>query len=125
MKLKYLFIAEYYDGSIFKQYPDDLSKIDSQKSAFYDVEVDKVKRFSLNGEGHLFTIDLSDGHGEVDGRIIYPPKSPPEKCKLQLVYYRRIQQSFSGGKTDSKMRYYIGWQTTYRGKNYKWEIGVD
>jgi len=127
--LKYLFIAETYNGNIIKQTQEDLSLHIPTKSAFYDVLQENIKRFSLIGEGHLFTIDLTDGHIEVDGRTLYTQK-PPDKCDLRLIYYRQVQQRMVIGDDGNSypepiIRYYIGWQATYKGKNYKFEMGVD
>lgn len=139
--LDYLFVAELHNGEIIQQSPLDASTIDPLKrSAFYDVTQQKspVQRFSLVGKGHMITIDLMDGHAEVDGRVIYPPKKPPEKSTLELIYYRQVQQKLvskimvrpDGMEVEEKtlepvLRYYIGWQTHYKGKNYKFELGID
>lgn len=81
------------------------------------------------GKGHLFTINLEDGTLEVDGNKIYT-KRPPEKAELRLIYYRQVQQHIrqsldSDSLLEPTIRYFIGWQTTVRDKNYKFEIGVD
>jgi hypothetical protein len=128
-KLEFLFVAETYDGQIIRQAENDISPLDPTKSSFYDVLQHKIKRFSLVGKGMLFTVDLTDGHYEVNGNIMYT-KRPPGKCKLRLVYYRQIQQRLGIGPDGSQkmqpiVRYFIGWQATFRGKNYNFELGVD
>ena len=124
MKLDFTFIAEYHNGQIYKQTPEDVSiKEPNKRSAFYDVEQEKIKRFSLVGKGHLITVDLTDGHFEVDGRKIYT-KVPP--VKLNLLYFQRVQQTIgTGGESSERRRYYIGWQTKYKGKDVKYEMGID
>lgn len=127
--LEFLFIAEHYNGGIVKQTQMDTSTIDPNKSAFYDALQAPIKRFSLVGKGHIFTVDLTDGHIEVDGRVIHT-QTPPAKSPLELIYYRQVQQRTVVSPDGTKglepiLRYFIGWQTNYRGKNYKFEMGVD
>lgn len=136
--LDFLFVAETHNGNIIKQTPEDIARFGPKdKSAFYDVLKENVKRFSLVGKGHVFTVDLTDGHFEIDGRYLYT-KKPPERAPLQLIYYRQVQQRMVSGyetrpdgtrvetqQLKPVMRYFIGWQTNVRGKNYKFELGVD
>lgn len=130
--LDYTFLAELYDGTLIEQHPDDVSKLRPlDKSAFYDVvmQEDKLKRFSLVGKGHILTVDLTDGHIELDGNKLYT-QLPPKKSKLRVIYFRRTQQRLvmnpDGTSTPEPiLRYYIGWQTDVDGKNYKFEMGVD
>lgn len=136
-QLEYLFIAETHNGTIIKQTPDDRSLLDPlHRNSFYDVLNcgNPIKRFSLVGKGHLFTVDLTDGHIEIDGKIAYPPKSPPVGAKIELIYYRQVQQSLGYDlgpeasdkkQKGTKVRYYIGWQANHNGKNVKFELGVD
>lgn len=131
-KLDFLFIAETYDGQIIRQPENDVSATTPGRSTFYDVLQHKIKRFSLSGKGMLFTIDLTDGHYEVNGNIMHT-KLPPGKCELKVIYYRQVEQRLVRGVKDKDVgktlepivRYYIGWQANYKGKNYKFELGVD
>jgi hypothetical protein len=128
--LDFLFVAETYNGNIIKQSPDDKPRFAKEGSSFTDVVHEHIKRFSLVGKGHIFTVDLTDGHVEVDTRILYPPKKPPPVTSLDLIYYRQVQQRMGVGPDGKSrmapiVRYYIGWQANYKGKNYKWEMGVD
>jgi hypothetical protein len=128
-KLDFLFVAETYNGVILKQPENDISSIDPDKSAFYDVLQNKIKRFSLVGKGMIFTVDLTDGHYEVNGNLMYS-KLPPGRCELKLIYYRQVQQRLVIGPEGTPglkpiVRYFIGWQANYRGKNYQSEMGVD
>lgn len=127
--LEFIFIAELFNGTIYKQTPDDISLTTPGRSAYYDIKNVKIRRFSLVGKGHIFTIDLESGNLEVDGNKIYT-KKPPEKSELRLIYYRQVQQHMQVGVDDDKVltptiRYFIGWQTTIKDKNYKFEIGLD
>jgi hypothetical protein len=128
-KLDFLFVAETHNGEIIRQAENDISPLDPTRTSFYDVLQKKVKRFTLVGKGMTFTVDLTDGHYEVNGKFMYS-KLPPGKCELQLIYYRQVQQRLGIGPDGSKkmmpiIRYFIGWQANYKGKNYKSEMGVD
>lgn len=139
--LDYLFVAETYNGTIFKQNKHDISTLDPQKrNCYYDLMQigNPVKKFSLIGKGHIFSVDLTDGHFEMDGKYIQT-KLPPKKAELELIYYHVVQQSIvietDGFEKDEKVqqpkrRYYIGWRCTQdngfgKPKTYKFELGVD
>jgi hypothetical protein len=117
--LDYLFIAETYTGVLIRQTPDDKSTLDPFHSAFYDVLQQPVKRFSLIGKGHIFSIDLDDGHVEADGNKLYPPVAI--NGKLKLIYYRQVQQTIG---QPPKITYFFGWEYN-DGKNKQWIMGVD
>ena len=143
-KLDFLFIAEAFNGVIYKQSPDDTSR-EGWGSSFTDVSKMKIKKFSLVGKDHMFTVDLIDGHVEVDGRKVYAPHPPPITIPLQLIYYREVQQktvmeatTVKSGLLDALgikieyhpvlkpvLRYFFGWQCNYQGKNHQWIMGVD
>ena len=132
--LDYLFIAELFDGTLIQQTQADQSRLlPGQKNAYYDVlqNEGKIRKFSLHGKGHVISINLMDGHAEVDGRVVYPPKAPPVGHPLTLIYYKQVQQRLmvrmdgSGTQIDPVIRFFIGWQCTYKGKNQKFELGID
>ena len=131
--LNYLFIAETLNHNLIRQTQDDTSRLLPGKNAFYDVmqHQGKIRKFSLVGKGHMISIDLIDGHAEVDGVVVNPPKAPPIGKPLDLIYYKQMQQRLmvkmdgSGSTLEPITRFYIGWQCTYQGKNHKWELGID
>ena len=65
MSLKYLFNAEFEDGTIISQTQDDVSKLDEKRSQFYDVleyaNTSPIKRFELAGDDKSLIIDLETG----------------------------------------------------------------
>lgn len=144
-KLDFLLTVETYNHELITQTPDDKSRYDPTRSFYYDIKDLKIKKVSLVGKGHIVTIDLETGNGEVDGRVIYPPEGtrPPTATNRKLIYYRKTQQSTdlsASIEKDNKqnlftkwfkkdnhipvVRYYIGWQVNHKGKNYKWEMGI-
>ena len=129
--LDYLFVAELANGQCIKQDPTDKAKYSEWGSAFTDVVQSSVPvvKFSLLGKGHIFTIDLVDGHFEADGNKLYPPTEIPYGASLRLIYYRQVNRSLELGEDGNlrppKIKYFIGWQYTHEGKNKKWEIGLE
>lgn len=122
MELKYLFIAEFQDGSVIEQEPADKSLIDPEKrSRFFDVlqQVEAgnhVVRFSLRGAGHIYTVDLIDGHFEVDGVSFKMIEGVlPE---YRIVFFRRHTHSFNVNVDGEQKEvghdivYRMGWQCT-------------
>jgi len=121
--LKYLFTVAYKDGSTYKQNPEDRSATEPEKrSCFFDVRQDDVARFELNGEGHGYAVDMTDGHFEIDG---VPFRMHEEELSgFRLIFFRQHTHQFSVGAESNKelshdIVYRIGWQCTVGGKNYQ------
>jgi hypothetical protein len=141
--LDYNLIVETLNHEIIKQTPDDTSRF-GNGSFFGDIKDLRLRRASLVGKGHIFTVDLITGHVEIDGSKIYPPSPVFPGAKLELIYYRTVQQHASMKAATEKsflgnvvaklseltpkrpdIKYFIGWQYSMNGKNYKWEMGVN
>ena len=131
MELKYLFTAEYDDGTSFSQTEEDVSRVDPQRSAFYDVlnSGKRVMRFHLDGQGHRYTVDLRDGSFAGDGPSEFlereePPETPSE---YRLIFYRQHQHHFRADthkQIGHEVTYVIGWQATIGGQNFQQTMGV-
>lgn len=128
-ELKYLFEAFFRDGSMIAQTPEDVSSIDSTKSAFFDVlnRSDDLICFGLVGNGHTYAVDLVDGHFEIDhvGFFAQPESANviPIGGKFQLIYFRDHQQDFlvSGDETvfgDHRIAFRLGWKYTVDDKSW-------
>lgn len=125
--LKYLFTAKFSNGKIYHQNADDRSLWEPDKrSCFYDVlQMEKEARvlwFELEDAAHRYTVDLTDGHFEVDGIPFRMHEG--EVNNLQLIFFRQHTHSFTVGQAankeiDHQITYSIGWQTTVEGKNKK------
>jgi len=104
--LKYYFHVQYYDDTHFDQNVEDVSLRDPKRSAMYDVRLGDVYRFWLEGCGHKFLVDLSDGHFEIDDEVYWPEEAKLitpiiplaekighvpsfEEGRLQLFYFRK------------------------------------
>ncbi len=132
MTLFYLFKADFTDGTTYEQTPDDTSQLDPEKrSQFYDVlQSNKtVKKFSLTGNNHTISVDLQDGHFEVDTFPIHLESdqlpTPPEK--YELIFYRQHSHEFntdSSRELGHKVEYFLGWQCTINNKNYQQKMAI-
>lgn len=131
--LKYIFTAEFKDGTILGQTPEDLSLLEPEKrSRFYDVCQKEMEspliRFSLIGDGHTYAVDLTDGHFEIDG---LPVRMHEEKLSgFKLIYFRQHTHSFNVGETSAKemshdIVFRMGWQCTVDGRNYQRVMQID
>ncbi len=144
LKFKYLFTATFADGHVIKQTPADVSESDPKKSAFFDVveyeKISPVVKFSLRQSGMLgliadsIEVDLRTGLFLVNGLQLnvaeqnFEPVAP-----LRIVYFRenRVEQdvSFSTREVVGERffinQFFIGWQTSWKNKNYQCTIAVD
>lgn len=131
--LKYLFHVVYRDGTTYTQNEEDTSITKSDKrSCYFDVKQEEVKTFTLNGEGHSYTVDLDDGHFEIDGLSIEQnPEGKPPLKDLRLIFWRNrthlmnvTYENETGNVVGNEQlglvtRYRLGWQSTIDGKNYQ------
>jgi len=126
MALDYLFECRFSDGTILKQTQADVSTTDVTKSAFYDVLQGVPVVFSISNGTHLYTVDLGDGHFEIDGiRFFIHGNRPEGDCTYRLIYFRRHHHNTSqGGGRSHSVEYHIGWQTTIAGENYQQTISL-
>jgi hypothetical protein len=134
MELGYLFECHFSDGTMLQQTAEDVSQIASSeehKSAFYDVmqRIDDVIVFGIVDPNHTYSVDLRDGHFEIDGLAftIHDKEDLPPDAKYRLVYFRRRTEAVTLGYVQaqtSSVAYHIGWQTTVDGKNYQKTIAV-
>lgn len=138
--LKYLFIAEYDDGTIFVQPEHDRTrdhnpKAEHNKSAYYDIDHDKLIRFALvpntgKIEAPVIVVDLRDGHYEVGGvPFVAAEQNFVATKKLELVFFREVQ--LQKGEEDGVPferhfinRYFVGWKTNQNGKAVTSLIGI-
>lgn len=117
--MKYLFSALYKDGSVYEQNPEDISIIDPLRSCYFDLKQDEIEKFKLIGDGNTYSVDLTDGHFEVNG---IPFLLHEEELKdFRLIFWRRHTHSFNRNDVELShdIVYRFGWQCTVDGKNYQ------
>lgn len=124
VELKYLFSAYFTDGSCFAQTSEDRSVIDPEKrSAFYDVmqqvEAGKViSIFELTDGTNIFSVDLTDGHFEVNG-VEFFMHEERDLEDFRIIFFRQHTHHFNQEHEEQahEIVYRMGWQTTKDGKN--------
>ena len=115
--LKYKWTAFYSDGKVFHQNEEDKSAFDPKKSAFFDVDHQRLIGFSLQHEDSCYTVDLVGGFFLVNN---LPFRMHPWEMILtdfKLVFTRRhypSQSIYSDGRKETGFLhdpiYRIGWQ---------------
>jgi len=117
--LKYLFKAEFEDGTCILQNEGDQSTIDASRSSFYDVlkEQEKGKKlvkFTLQGNGHACAVDLTDGHFEANG-VAFFLHEKVEMEEFRIMYFRVRDNHFTNGEfVGGDTAYRIGWQANQK-----------
>jgi hypothetical protein len=124
--LKYLFIAEFFDGSVYRQTPDDTSRVDPLRSCFYDVlnHPAPVTRFTLRGEDALSaSVELTTGLFTVNGVTFRAGDPRCVPSSYRLVFYRQHVVEIIGGDRHD-VTYHLGWQGEFAGRNVQCTIAV-
>lgn len=132
MSLKYLFTATFPDGTTFVQNPEDVSMLDPNRSAFYDLlESHKpIARFDLTGDGRTYGVDLQTGEFLIGGAYQWMEHDalPEPHDDLRLIYYRQHRHHFKAGSNEQighDVTYCLGWQANHEGRNYQQVIGIN
>ena len=115
--LKYLFDAQFDDGSCYTQNVDDRSIIDPEKrSCFYDVlqEVEKGKKlvlFTIASEDGAFSVDLRDGTFIVNFAH-FKAHEEEDLTNFRLIYFRSHTHSFNMNNEElsHEIIFRLGWQ---------------
>lgn len=153
--LKYLFEVEFKDGSTYKQNDKDTSQFNLKKvriengqeiisdgTAFTDIEkkIYQIKTFSLVNDKHRFTVDLTDGHFEMDGVITHIDHTVDQvvpvhlipKVPFKLIYFRQHKHDMNVNYEQRKSNeiahriiYFFGWEFSISGKNYRQVVGIE
>lgn len=126
--------AKLTDGTIISQFEDDGSV-----HSFTDVQdkEDSLIYFwlELQNSPEPFNVGVSlvNGSFNINEFVIHSLKDdyPWEliHTDFRIIHFRRIRKHFTEGvgQTGDECEYFIGWQTTHEGKNYKklLKIGSD
>lgn len=120
--LTHLFQATYKSGEVYHQTQDDVSNVDPLKSAFFDVKQDELKTFFLSSDKDVFSVNLEDGHFEVNGTPFFM-HAQSDLTNYRLIYFRvrthHLNQS-TGEQTEDPIVYQLGWQANDKeGNNIK------
>lgn len=144
--LKYQFQATYKDGTVYIQNKEDVSITEPEKrSCYFDVmqsikigeetikgedgaedrvvdvyDWSKLQSFFVFNDEHTYSVNLEDGHFEVDG-LPFLMHTDPEIAGFRLVYYRQHTHNMyqeTGKEISHDVVFCLGWQATDKnGKN--------
>jgi|ERR1700719_3524342 len=142
--LKYLFVAEFTDGTVIEQTPDDMSKL-GLRNCYSDVlEAQKngkiLKAFTLNRVGSVenVSVNLLTGIFTINGLevLLESDKLPALPDHFELIWYHQVTRDMNityavqtGKEVDRTYapefrEYFIGWKCTIHGKSYQQKIAV-
>ena len=89
MELKYIFTAEYSDGTTHTQNAEDTSITREDGSSFTDVDQEKLVKFHLDGPDGRYSVDLTQGVIDHDGQPVAVEGEPFVATNpLRLIYGR-------------------------------------
>jgi hypothetical protein len=132
--LTYLFDAHFEDGTVIRQTLEDKSWSDPLRSAYSDVlqAIEggrKLKSFALWNDDHVYAVDLTDGHFEVDHLpfFVQPVSSNcfPAGGVYRLIYFRDHEQDIIASQTgptelgEHRIAYRFGWEYEIAGKTWQ------
>ncbi len=125
--LKYRFIAQYKDGSIYQQNETDTSIKNPERSAFYDVVVDDLLTFTLENKGSFFTVNLVNGCFETNAGKFRLHEG--NLHNFRLVYFRRVVKDFDANSLQEvaeSVTFFLGWKAlTEDNKEIEHTIRID
>lgn len=140
--LKYLFVAEFTDGTKIEQNPDDKSKLGG-RNCYSDVlywlrEGKRLRRFSLVGDNNIIFVDLYTGIFNVNGLdlLLESEKLPALPDHFDLLWFHQVtrNQNVTYEKKTGEIvkkedlpefrEYFIGWECEINGKSYKQKLAV-
>lgn len=104
------------DGTTIPQFYEDGKEV-----SFKTVQENESKLivFSLSNEKEFYSVNIEKGFFSINGQKLYFGI----EGKYRLIYFKRRRSNFSIGAiasiTEEEPEYWIGWQTTIEGKNYK------
>lgn len=133
--LKYLFTAEFKDGTWYRQSSDDSPRIADHGSSFTDItsRLDDISSFNLTSvadPSQFVAVDLRNSSFVVNGLRFTaqdPSRMPPTGAVFHLVYFRQVTRSLNTLIKEEAVQvvYHIGWQTTVDGEEYRQTIALE
>ena len=115
----------YHWEVIYKDEEVPFSQIDPEQKkeiSFAEVDRERIKKFQFVGDkdGRTISVDLENGHFEVDGIKIHPGRDDLELLSGLRLPYKLIWAERHVITPIGQGSYYLlGWEVTYRKKKYK------
>jgi hypothetical protein len=114
VSLKYLFRAQYTDGTFLRQTEEDVSSTKAGGSAFSDVDHTRLESFFLSNGSQQIGVDLRDGTFWVNDVKFYlhDPDDMPGEGPVRLYYFRRTWKHFNVRQEEiaCEVHYRLGWE---------------
>lgn len=140
--LKYLFTAEYADGTVLRQTPEDRSTIEPDKrSAFFDALAregreegakpnNRMVRFTLTGDDGEYSVDLIDGSFTFNGKRVVAIEDSMIGKDLRIIFWRNHSQEITVSRHESTLGndtivYRFGWHCTLNGADCSRVMQID
>ena len=118
--------AELTDGTIIKEID-----CEGKEHLFKEVldNIDKLKTLTLSWEDKFATVDLTNGHFNINGEdVAFGGLSDRTGVKYRVIYFKRVRQTMSTDlrhKGVKNIKYHLGYQITIDGKNYQRILQID
>lgn len=128
MGLKYLFVVEYKDGTTYQQNENDISVTDEKRSCFFDIIQDDVKTFFLIGVNNIYSVNILDGHFEINNVSFYLHDKAQKMTNRRLIFFRQHTHEFNQDLKEQshEIMYRFGWQANdEKGNNIQHIIEIE
>jgi hypothetical protein len=109
-ELKYLFGCK-YKNTIYTQDKADISRIDSAKSAFFDVKDEPLEEFWLSNGKDSYSVNLLDGHFEINS-VPFKLHEEAGLKNFRVIYFRKHEHDLNSNNEvlEHRVEYILGWQ---------------
>ena len=110
-----MWIATYDDETELRQFDNEGENLFSQ------IDQDKLSIFTVDCGNHCVALDIESGRVDIDGVVL---SFGFEELPKRLIYFRR-NKKILGGDSNIPPIEFIGWQSTFEGKNIKRMIFIN
>lgn len=83
---------------------------------------DMIISFELFNNEESYVVYLQDGRFKIGDTLI--PIFNPEGCEYRLIYFKSKTLHFGPMGNEEETDYFLGWQVTYRERNYKLILNI-
>jgi hypothetical protein len=115
--------AIYKDRTELKQFSED-----GTEHMFGDIDHDNLLAFRVEGGQRYVVVDLSNGLFVLNGSVVEHLDVAYSEEPYKLVYFKRVAQNIgtsSNSVPSNNTFYYVGYQVTIGGVNFKKIYGID
>lgn len=125
MPLALYWKAQFADGSTLRQ--QDVEHLPRPFGLVMN-RVNELVELSLEGQGRSYSVNLFAGRFSIGGFEVPVDALPGlpaafPNLRFNPVYFRRMVGTLDGKRAVAA--YFLGWSTTYGGRNYKCAVRID